>query len=287
MEAPVATYFCEYDDQQDEAFDLVFQEAMKSYASKQVGPDPSGTEKVGTLVQPEAEKGNSSNGTQEETALSEAIAGDGEEVDKTATEAIGALVRGLSYQLCEQDKKYEKELTDHLRVVLGGAGHESTIRQTFNTLFRNGYFNTIQPKFVRLIIDGIDNLSLASRPILYTLLKDIIDSAKENGKSTVKIIALSQPQLKEETRRIIPETQLPSIVIDEEKNRADIEKYISWSIRGNSKLKRAFRDPKLQSDTIKTIASTTKGVFESLELFPYLRSMLIVCSGRPTVKATL
>lgn len=177
------------------------------------------------------------------------------------TESIGRILGTLAYQLLD-DKKYEKELTDHLNAVQAQVLPNSKAIDVWKCLFQNEYFATSQGHSVTIVIDGIDNLAKKDRSIFYGLLKEIIQGSAKDSK--VKFIILSQYKSYKEIMKILPDSHIMRIAISQENNRKDIEKLIGWSVDHSPKLRRALRDQTFRTDTIERLAQTAKGVFESM-----------------------
>jgi len=178
-------------------------------------------------------------------------------------ESVGRMLRTLSSQILV-NKKYEKELTDHLDAVKIKIQVNSKATDVWKCLFQNDYFENLQGRFVTIVIDGIDNLAKKDREVFYGLLKEIIDAPTNAGGSKVKFAVLSQHKSFEEITKILPDSRIPCITITAENNREDIEKCLTWSIENSPKLCRALRDESRRTETIRRLAETTKGVFESI-----------------------
>ena len=196
--------------------------------------------------------------------------GDKEEtVDDSSNETIAGMLRTLCWQLSVDDEKYEKDITDHLTAIKNNAGPSSVLSDVWKYLFRNNYFTTLQGRFVTLVIDGVDNIDPNDRTMLYNFFKEIIQASKaggtlkESGSVPVKFIVLSQPQLKDEIVKVFPDSQIPSITITKDKNRDDIERFISWTVAQSPKLSRALKEKSFQLETVSKIAESTDGIFES------------------------
>jgi hypothetical protein len=195
---------------------------------------------------------------------------DKEEImDDPSNETIAGMLRTLCWQLSVDDKKYEKDITDHLTAIQNNAGPSSALSDVWKYLFRNNYFTTLQGRFVTLVIDGVDNLDPNDRTVLYNFFTEIVQvskaggTLKESGSVPVKFIVLSQPRLKEEIVKVFPLSQISSITITKDKNRDDIERFISWTVGQSPKLSRALKEKSFQLKTVSKIAESTGGVFES------------------------
>ena len=175
-------------------------------------------------------------------------------------ESVGRILGTLAYQLLD-DKKYEKELIDHLESVQAKVRPKSTAVDVWKCLFQNDYFATLQEHSVTVVIDGVDNLAKKDRSILYGLLKGIIEDSTKGSK--IKFIILSQYKSYEEIMKVLPDSHIERIAISEENNRKDIEKMIGWSVDHSPKLGRALRDQTFRADIIQRLSQTSQGLFES------------------------
>jgi len=148
----VAAYFCWYNDGDDGASTVT-----------QEGPYVDGGDrKQGSRTNPD-------------DAASILIVGDDEKKDTYSTEssAIGDILQTLCWQLSEDDKEYERYLSDRLDQIQDEAGQDTTLLKMWNCLFSLKFFGGLQDRFVTLIIDGVDNLEEKERYRLYCLLRQI------------------------------------------------------------------------------------------------------------------
>jgi hypothetical protein len=87
---------------------------------------------------------------------------------------IKIILQTLCWQLCEDDKEYERDLADHLESLQEKAGGNSSLNDIWSKLFvERKFFSTLQDRFVTLVIDGLDNLQTDERYQLYYLLRKV------------------------------------------------------------------------------------------------------------------
>jgi Cdc6-like AAA superfamily ATPase len=89
---------------------------------------------------------------------------------KSSPGMVQNIIRTLCWQLCEDDKDYLRDLTDHFEAIQSKAGETNTLISTWKSLFER---KILQDRFVTFVIDGINNINAKERERLLYLLRRI------------------------------------------------------------------------------------------------------------------